>query len=170
VAVIKTANNAGSSPFWSYGLEYNRAAAGQDVVCALISTSGTAGGVGTTVNLGAGVTLNTHTLGMRYTSGALDLFYNGIKKQTDVFSGTITYDTSNTGRFLHSGASSAAAGNEFVGQIFYTAIWNRVVSSSEMEWLSVEPYAMLIPTKRKKFFLPLPSRAFTFYVTAEKIA
>lgn len=169
VPILKTAKNAGSTPFWSYGLEYNRAAAGQDVVVALISTSGTAGGVGTAVNLGAGATLNAHTLGMTYTSGALKLFYNGILKQTDVFSGTITYDTTSTGRLILSGASAAAAGNEFSGQIFYSAIWNRALTGSEMEWLNTEPYAMLVPTKRKKFFLPAPTRSFTYNVAAEKI-
>lgn len=164
----KTYNNSGSAPFASYAIEWNPGGAGQDTFRADVATGGTLN-TGSTVSLGSGFTLNQTTIGMSYISGSLKAYANGINKATDSFSGSISYDTSTTGRFIVSGSSSASAGTPWNGQIYYTAVWNRVLTPSEMEWIHIEPYAMLIPTKRKKFFLGAASRAFTFYVAAERI-
>lgn len=170
VPIIKTWKNVSNPTLWSYGLEYNRAGAGQDVICALISTASTNGGVGTTVTTPT-TTTNVHTTGMRYTSGALDIFFNGIKQHTDAgFTGAITYDTGTTSNLIISGAVDNAAGNEWTGDLYYAAVWNRVLSSSEMEWLHAEPYAMMVPQARNRFFMTAAaSRAFTYNVAAEKI-
>lgn len=165
--VDKTFNN-GASPFTSYGIEWNPGGAGQDTFRADISTGGVFHS-GANVSLGAGFTLNQTTIGISYISGALKSYANGILKDNTNVTGSLSYDTSATGRFIISGASAASAVAPWNGSIYYAGVWNRVLTSTEMEWLHVEPYAMLIPTKRKKFFLPSVGRSFTFYVAAEKL-
>lgn len=165
--VDKTFNN-GSSPFTSYAIEWNPSSAGQDTFRADVTTGGTFHG-GSTVS-GFGSTLNQTTIAMSYISGSLRAYANGIKLADDVVTGSLSYDTSATGRFIISGASAASAVAPWNGSIYYAGVWNRVLTPSEMEWLHVEPYAMLIPTKRRKyFFIGAASRSFTFYVSAEKI-
>jgi len=164
----KTANNGGSAPFAGYAIEWNPGGAGQDTFRADIATGGTLH-TGSTISLGSGFTLNQTTVGMSYISGSLKAYANGINKTNDSFSGSISYDTTSTGRLIISGASTASALAPWFGQIYYVGVWNRVLTPTEMEWMHMEPYAMLVPTKRKKFFLPSPARAFTFRVAVEKI-
>lgn len=165
---VDKTNNNGSSPFTSYAIEWNPGAAGQDTFRADVTTGGTFHN-GATVS-GFGSTLNQTTVGISYISGSLKAYANGIlKDNTTSVTGSITYDTTTSGRFIVSGASSAGAVAPWNGSIYYAAVWNRILTAAEMEWLHYEPYAMLVPTKRKKFFLPVLGRAFTFYVSAEKI-
>lgn len=158
--------------FSSYGISYNPGGAGQDVVSSDVAVNGS-GRSGNNVTLPAGSTLNAHTIAQtcNANAGVLKLYYNGIVKDSISFTGgTMTYDTTSTGRLIVSGDSSAAIidGTPWSGQIYYFGVWNRVLTPSELEWIHIEPYAMLVPTGRKKYFMA-PARAYTFYVAAEKI-
>lgn len=157
------------NPFLSYALDYNPSGAGQDVFQAAVTTGGTVHG-GTNVSLSAGATLSEHTSGMTYDGAHLAAYFNGIRKQNDAVTGSISYDTSSSGRFIVSGVSSASAAGEWIGQVYYAAVWNRALTQSEMEWLHVEPYAMLMPRKQINYFPGLSSRTYSYYVVLERLS
>jgi hypothetical protein len=167
---FKTFGNTGSSPFISYGLNNNpSSSAGQDNISFDIATGG-AFHLGTVYNAGSGATQQEHTHAGTYTSGSLKLFYNGIQRANDNFNGSLSYDTTSTGRFLWSSNSALSLTVPYPGILYWTGVWNRVLTPSEMEWLHIEPYAMLVPQVQKKYFIPLvTARAFTYNVAAEKI-
>jgi len=152
--VNKTFSN-NVSPFLSYTIDYNDGGVGQDTVVAYIQTGGVLHG-GAQFNLGAGATLNAHTLAMSYISGSLKLYFNGqLVQTTTTITGTPSYDQTSTGRLIISGVSAVAAAQEWIGQLYYAGIWNRVLTDAEMRLAHNEPYAMLTPKARRKYFIPL---------------
>lgn len=165
--INKTYKNL-TNPFSSYDIEYNPSGSTQDQARVTVATGGTQQ-AGTNVSLPS--TLNEHTIGLSYTSGALNLWFNGHLKQSDNKTGTLTYDTGNTSRLIISGGSSAAATNPFHGRIYYGAVWNRVLTVAEQEWLHIEPYALLVQKKQIKYFIPAsPTRTYSYWITLERLS
>lgn len=163
----KTYNN-NSNPFLSYGLDYNPSNAGQDTFNAAVTTGGTVHG-GTNVVLAAGATLQEHTSGMTYDGAHLAAYFNGIRKQNDAVTGTISYDTSSTGRFIVAGVSSASALGEWIGQVYYAAVWNRALSQNEMMWLHQDPYGILKSKLNNLGANQYTGREFNYFITLEKL-
>lgn len=160
--INKNFNNAGSAPFLSYAFAMNNANAGQDNIQSFIGTTGTGFFGGTNLNLGTGFTLNPHTVGMQVNYLAatpqLRTFANGLLLDTSTgFTGGISYDTSANGRFGISTNSSATAGGQYTGDIYFAGVWNRLLTGNEMKWLHAEPYAMLVPPRRVRYFIPAPA-------------
>jgi hypothetical protein len=168
---FKTFGNTGSSPFLSYGLNNNpSASAGQDNVSFDIATASTFH-LGTPFNAGTGATLQEHTHAGTYTSGSSKLFYNGIQRANDNFTGALTYDTSSTGRFLWSTNSALSLTVPYPGIVYWTGVWNRVLTPGEMEWLHQEPYALLVPKKTISYFPgPAPVRNYSYWVVLERLS
>jgi len=172
----KAYQNAGAPPFVSHGLDWNPGGAGQDVLGAYIADQG-----GTlhapTFSSPAGTLANVHTAGITAGpsggNGLLNLYLNGhqVATQTVVGMTGIQYDTTSTGRLIVSGAESGANVVPIIGNIYYLGIWNRPLQASEMEWLHVEPYAMLVPMrKRTYFFTPPPVRTYSYFITLERLS
>lgn len=171
----KAFNNGTSSPFASYGLSWNSSNVGQDSSTGFFTDQTNTIHQMAVFSAASGALSNIHdyamTVGPSGGNGFGQYFFDGIQRESLTVTGMtgIGYDTTSTGNYLLSGNDAAANGAPITGEIYWNGVWNRPLSVSEIQWLHVEPYALLIPTKRKKFFLPLASRAFTFYVAAEKI-
>ena len=100
-----------------------------------------------------------HTSGMSWGPDSfLRLWVNGINvaNNSNTASSVLSYDATATGRMIISGSSASAVGNNnWDGEIYYVAVWNRPLTIPEHEWLHVEPYAMLVPQSPKiRYFLP----------------
>jgi hypothetical protein len=155
--LCKTFNNNGSAPFISYAVSHNTGGS-SDSFQAFYSDQTFTLRQGATVTLGAGALLQPYTvamsLGPATTGGDLKTYFNGIRKDLTNFTGTsgIGYIGNSTGRLIASGASAAGAVSPWNGEIYYSAVYNRPLSAHEMQWLHVEPYAFLIPSRRRRLF------------------
>jgi hypothetical protein len=75
-------------------------------------------------------------------------------------SGTISYDTTATGRFIVSGGSSASAVEPWIGDVYWIAVWNldglggSGAIAPTLAWLQAEPYVFLRPVVRRRWFVP----------------
>lgn len=155
----KTANNGGSLPYISYGLEFNSAGAGQDQVIADLAVSASSLRQTGAYTMSPG-SAQVHTAGLSWDpSGNLRLWINGLNATTSSFAAAPAYyDATATGRMIISGSSAVTPANQWNGDIYYLAVWNRVLNGAEHEWLHAEPYAMLLPqSPRLSYFIPAPA-------------
>jgi hypothetical protein len=152
---VKTFNNATSSPFISWNpAELNSLGGGNDTISSAIATAGTLHS-GSVATLAAGTTAKEFTGGMTYDGANLVTWVNGRSVISTGVSGTISYDATSTGRLIFAGANGAGAGN-WPGNIFWFGVWNKALNANSIAWLHAEPYALLVPTKRTKYFIPNP--------------
>ncbi len=96
--------------------------------------------------------LRTAVGSYRTSDKLLSLYINGAKRaeQTAATSGIATA----TANVLFARREYAGFTEPLNGQLFYVMIWNRKLSDSEVRWHAAEPYAMLRPIVRRRYFVP----------------
>lgn len=85
-----------------------------------------------------------------YDGGTLSLYLDGVLDASAVYSGTQSLANTNT---FDIGRYNAGA-VPFVGVIYYLGLYSRALSASEAEWSKAEPFAMLQPIVRRRYFVP----------------
>lgn len=87
-------------------------------------------------------------------NGAAVVFYrNGLRHSTADYATNNPVDVSNAQPVTLMNHSSTSNGEGAVGVCDMAAIWTRTLTPLEMEWLQVEPYAMLMPqTPRLRYW------------------
>ena len=170
----KAYQNAGSAPFVSHGINWNPGGAGQGVVGGYIADQG-----GTlhspTFNPGVSLAL-PHMYGLSVgpsgSDGVIKQYFDGIKKTSTTVTGMtgIKYDTTSTGRLILSGAAATSNTVPIIGWVYSLGIWNRQLTDAEMEWLNMEPYAMLSPRRRINYFTPVITRQYSYWVVLERLS
>lgn len=143
----KTYSNGGSTPFLNYGFDYNSGGAGQNRVRAYI---GTTGGLQSTTSVDAPDTTRPRTIvGVRFGNGDLHCYVDGKLLATNTANTSpIQYDAPTTSKIIISGSSAAAAANTWIGDIYWCAIWMRILSRNEIFQLWKQPYAFIGGKKR----------------------
>lgn len=163
-----------TSPFDSWNPTYNPAGAGQDVLEASFTNQAGVRLVSSNVSIPGG-SAKPHTVGITVgpsgSNGVLGIWVNGIQLLSQSQSATgIGYDQTATGNLIISGSAANAASQAWIGQISYVAIWNRPLTASEMEWLHVEPYALLTPKRTIRYSIPsAASRTYSYWITLERL-
>ncbi|HEX9696331.1 MAG TPA: hypothetical protein VGB64_08455 [Actinomycetota bacterium] len=142
----------GSAPNQSYGFNYNPGGTGQTRVIAWYNINGFAASV---PSLGNPIDVPTdveHTIIQTITGLEAWLYYNMAGVSASHSAGDITYDTTSSGRLLVNGQSSAGISAPGLFDIYWCAVWGRVLSASE-RWLAVhEPYALFRAVRPRTFF------------------
>lgn len=174
----KAFHNAQSAPFTAYNLSYNNGTSSQDTLNAQVANQGGTLFKGANINAGTGATLVPHTVGFSVgpngSNGQIKTYLNGIIKDTTAVSGMTScgYDTTSTGNLIVSGINGSSTQAVWSGDIYYIALYNRVLTDAEMEWLNAEPYALLATPKSRKFFFGkagIVTTKFAFYITMERL-
>ncbi|HEX9836542.1 MAG TPA: hypothetical protein VGB90_06785 [Alphaproteobacteria bacterium] len=148
----KTNNDGGASPYQSYGFNYNPESAGQTRIIAYYNINGTGMSV---PSLGNAIDVQTdveHTVIQTITGLEAWLYYNMAGVSVSHSAGDITYGTTSTGRLIVNSRSSTGVVQPGLFDIYWCAVWGRVLSASE-RWLAVhEPYALFRPVRPRTFF------------------
>lgn len=91
-----------------------------------------------------------HTLGGSYDGTTLRYYVDGVQDASAAYTGTQNLANTNTfdiGRYANDGVY-------FFGNIYHLALYGRALTAAEMHWSAQEPYALLRPIVRRRYFVP----------------
>ena len=84
---------------------------------------------------------------------AVTVWKDGVSQGTNTLTGTIGASSTPTSIRL-GGYQGDTTVSLFSGPLFAAGIWMRALSQAELLWLHAEPYAMLRPIVRRRYFVP----------------
>lgn len=145
----KTYNN-NSSPYISYGMEINGDTAGQQNIQLAMTIAGTQ------FSLQANNTLPAVAAPFQaaatYDGATARIFVDGVQRNSVAKTGSISYDTTTTGRLIIANSASNANNNPLTGDVFATAVWNRALTAAELRSLKANPWQLFRPVRSYFYF------------------
>ncbi len=148
--ILKTYNNNATSPYQSYGFNWDFGGSGQDNVQFAINATNAQGTLNSTA-------VASVVMGV-YDGAHMALYQSARLIQSVAQTGTITYDTSANGNLFLSGSSSAAVKGPWVGAEFCSAVWGRGLQIADVTALSRNPW-QLYWKRRRAYSIPTSSGA-----------
>ena len=143
--LAKTYNNGTASPYSSYDFEWNPAGDGQDSFTANVCAS--LGLTGSPVYTFPEAGVPEIVIGSD--DGAnLRVYVAGVEVSTTAVTSTLQYDTTSTGDLIVSGSSNSSPANEWNGLIYLAVVWGRVLTPTEIESFSRNPWRLFWRRRR----------------------
>jgi hypothetical protein len=140
----RTANNGGSNPFANYAFDINAAGGGQNHIQVDFNLQTNAVTVGSIVF--PGDNLFTSAVGTFSWSGSQTtawIYVNGGSNSTSLTDVRQLTSLTTNDAIIFSGQSAASSQDQFVGFVYYGAVWNRTLSIEEVGQLHIDPYCFL---------------------------
>jgi hypothetical protein len=163
-SVVAVGRTTAATASTSRALYIERASSGNDLYYLGVSNSGFAGGFNTNAQFfyrDTAGTLNNVTGASTVNDGvarmfavtkigtAAVLYLNGASEATGELTAS---DTCSNADSATEGGDLADTADRWQDDIFYMARWTRGLTAQEMRWLAAEPYAMLRPVVRRRYF------------------
>ncbi len=121
---------------------------------------------GTLLQAHGAITVNDgtpHLVILTKNGSAITLVVDGVVDTSPTWSGTDTFTDAVETRI---GGDAADSGAKWKGSIGLLSTWTRMLSRAEAKWFAAEPYAMLRPIVRRRYFVPAGAVALSLADTA----